>query len=393
MTRPRPLPTAVALALAGSLVAAACGSSSKAGSTTTTAAPAAATTTAAPATTVAAGPGQVTTAGIPAERCAANKAAGKITYLSGFDFAASASIVEVIVAKQKGYFDKMCLDVDLKPSFSTANYPLIASNQAQFASGGSYSELADNSKNGQKLAAVAIDGKTAINALLVRDDGKVTTPADLKGKVIGIKGAMPPALVAMLFKAGLAEGKDYKEVALQGFDPKVHLQQPIDALPVYKSNEPGQLTAAGIAYKLFDPTADGIPGSFGVIYTSQDFIDKHPTAAEDFVRASMKGLADAIADPDAAVDMAVKLINANGNKNYLSIDGERFRWKIESKVVTDSTPKGQSVGIIDPALLRAEVAAYTQAGVFKTEPATDGTWSDIAKAVYGPDGTVIWPAS
>src|SRR4029078_8826332 len=45
----------------------------------------------------------------PADRCEANKAAGKITYLSSFDFSASASIVEVIVAKQKGYFDDMCL--------------------------------------------------------------------------------------------------------------------------------------------------------------------------------------------------------------------------------------------------------------------------------------------
>ena len=53
--------------------------------------------------------------------CATNKAAGKITYLSSFDFAAAASIIDVVVAKEKGYFDKMCLDVDLKPRFSTAN--------------------------------------------------------------------------------------------------------------------------------------------------------------------------------------------------------------------------------------------------------------------------------
>ena len=35
----------------------------------------------------------------------------------------------------------MCLDVDLKSSFSTANYPLVAANQAQFASAGSYTEM------------------------------------------------------------------------------------------------------------------------------------------------------------------------------------------------------------------------------------------------------------
>ena len=47
----------------------------------------------------------------PADRCEANKAAGTITYLSSFDFSASASIVDVLVAKQKGYFDDLCLDV------------------------------------------------------------------------------------------------------------------------------------------------------------------------------------------------------------------------------------------------------------------------------------------
>src|SRR4051794_3233311 len=63
----------------------------------------------------------VTTAGISDARCAENKAAGKITYISSFDFSASASIVDVLVAKQNGYFDKMCLDVDIKPGFSTSN--------------------------------------------------------------------------------------------------------------------------------------------------------------------------------------------------------------------------------------------------------------------------------
>ena len=60
----------------------------------------------------------------PADRCAANQAAGTITYLSSFDYAAAASIVEVIVAEQKGYFDALCLDVEMAASFSTANYPL-----------------------------------------------------------------------------------------------------------------------------------------------------------------------------------------------------------------------------------------------------------------------------
>ena len=54
------------------------------------------------------------------------RAAGTITYLSGFDFAATASIIDVVVADEAGYFEDLCLDVELQPSFSTANYPIVA---------------------------------------------------------------------------------------------------------------------------------------------------------------------------------------------------------------------------------------------------------------------------
>ena len=77
----------------------------------------------------------------PADRCEANKAAGTISYLSGFDFAAAASIIEVLIADERGYYDDLCLDVKLTPSFSTTNLPLVASNQAQFSSAGSFAEL------------------------------------------------------------------------------------------------------------------------------------------------------------------------------------------------------------------------------------------------------------
>jgi ABC-type nitrate/sulfonate/bicarbonate transport system substrate-binding protein len=154
----------------------------------------------------------VTATGISDDRCKANKAAGKITYLSGFDFAASAGIVEVVVAKEKGYFEKMCLDVDIKSSFSTANYAIVGADKAQFASAGSFTEMLANAKDGAKFVAVAHSGKVGVDALLVREGAGINTPADLKGKTIGVKGALPPSEVALLAKYGLRQGKDYSEV-------------------------------------------------------------------------------------------------------------------------------------------------------------------------------------
>ncbi len=332
----------------------------------------------------------------PADRCEANKAAGTINYLSSFDFAASASIVDVLVAEEKGYFDDLCLDVNVKASFSTDNYPLIAADEAQFSSGGSFSEVVDYAgRNDAGFVALAVEGRTGIDALIVKD-GQSTDLTDLKGKTIGVKGAITPSVAAMLKKAGLTEGEDYQTALLDGFDPKVHIAIPeIIGFPGFKSNEPLQLKAAGIPFELYDPADYDIPGSFGVLYTNSTFLKDFPTAAEDFMRASMKGLADAIADPKAAADIAVGMINANGNALFLSPEGEIARWEVESKLIAGSKASDLPLGVPDPKLLEQEVTAYAEIGLFdgKVPDTSTVVNTTLVKGLYDAAGTVIWPAT
>jgi ABC-type nitrate/sulfonate/bicarbonate transport system substrate-binding protein len=364
------------------LTAVACGSDDSGDddeSTTTAAA-----VTAAPDTTAAAG-------GIDPARCETNRAAGTITYSSSFDFAAAASIVDVIVAKEKGYFEELCLDVELVPGFSTTNYPLVAAGTAQFSSAGNYTEILNFSTGGGEYVALVNYGKGPIEGL-VTPEGGAAALAELEGTTIGVKGDLPPSIVAMLATNGLERGTDYREILLDGFDPVQQLTQ-VDALPVYKSNEPGQLDRAGVAYTLYDPVAEGIPGSFGILYTSKSFAEEHPTVVEDFTRAALKGMEDAIADPEGAVKLSVAQIDAAGNQNFLTEEGETYRWTQELGVVLASTPQGQPVGLIDPGLFRAEYDAYVEAGVWPdgAPEYTESFDPAPAAAAYGPDGQVIWP--
>ncbi len=330
----------------------------------------------------------------PEARCAANEDAGTITYLSGFDFAATASIIDVVIAEQQGYFDELCLDVELQPSFSTANYPIVAGGEAEVGSGGSFSELVNYAAaNEADLVALAVQGRTAIDSLILKP-GTAATLEDLAGATIGVKGAIPPSVAAMLAGAGLVEGEDYETVLIDGFDPLTHIAlDGIDGFPGYKSNEPGQLERAGIEFDLFDPTEYDVPGSFGVLFTSRDFLEEHPTAAEDFVRAAMRGLADALADPEAAAATAVEVVEANGNPNFLSAEGERFRWATDAELLTTQTPAGTGIGIPDPELLTAEVEAYAAVGLFGDDGAPDITprfATEPIESVYDGD-QVIWP--
>jgi NitT/TauT family transport system substrate-binding protein len=341
------------------------------------------------------GSGVVAGEAFPAERCAANEAAGTITYLTGFDFAATASIVDVIVADANGHYDALCLDVDIQPSFSTANYPLVAENDAQFASGGSFSEVvAFAAANDTQFVVTAVEGPTAIDSLILKP-GVATELGDLAGSTIGVKGKLPPSVAAMLATAGLVENQDYTTVLLDGFDPTAHIAiETIDGFPGYKSNEPGTLERAGIDFDLFDPLDHDIPGSFGVIYTNQQFVDEHPSAAEDFMRATMLGLADAITDPETAANTAVELINSGGNPNFLSPEGEVFRWNTDAALITQLTPNNTGYGTPDIDALQNELDTYADIRLFdnQTTPLATDYLSNILDRVYD-DATVIWPAT
>ena len=82
------------------------------------------------------------------------------------------------------------------------------------------------------------------------------------------------------------------------------------------------------------------------------------------MRATMRGLADAIADPAAATQTAIDLVEANGNPSFLSLEGETFRWTTDSASLTTETPAGTGIGIPDPELLQAELDAYAAVGLF-----------------------------
>ncbi len=332
----------------------------------------------------------------PAERCAENEGAGTITFLTGFDYAAASSIVDVIAADAAGYYEELCLDVELRPGFSAANYPQVASGTAQFASGGSFSEIvAFSAANDADFVAATVEGRSAIDTLIIKS-GAAAELSDLEGSTIGVKGKLPPSIDVMLRGAGLVEGENFDTVLLDGFDPIAHIAiEPIAGLPGWKSNEVGALEREGIGVHLFDPLDFGVPGSFGVIFTSTSFVKEHPTAAEDFVRATARGLADAVADPAGAAEAAVALITGNGNPNFLSPEGEVFRWETEAELVLDGTPEGTGLGVPDPLTLQNELDAYAAVGLFGdglTPSATDYIAPGLATGVYDDAAMVIWPS-
>src|SRR5262245_44997143 len=144
--------------------------------------------------------------GLPAfgtpERCQANRDAGKLIFMTGYDFAADAGILDVVAAEKEGYYDDMCLDVELQSGLSPANSAALASGTIQLADAPSFGEMVNQNVNGgADLMGFGQLGHTSITSLLVPADGPVHELADLEGKTIGIKGDLPFPIRAMLAQA------------------------------------------------------------------------------------------------------------------------------------------------------------------------------------------------
>ena len=326
-----------------------------------------------------------------AERCQANRDAGKITFVTGFDFAAAAGIIDAIVADAQGYFEELCIDFEIQPGFAPSNGALVIEGQAQFGASGSFAELVANNVAGEgDLVALIHWGRTAIEAIVLPEGSAVEDFAGLCGSLIGIKGDLPYSLQASVALSGIERGC-FEEILLDGFDPIAHLDLGIDALPVYKSNEPNTLTSNGVPFTMLDPLDFGVPSSFGVTFTTQSMIDDNPGLVADVVRALIRGQAFAAANPDVAVENAFELIDAAGNPLYFAMEAERYRWGVESGLIADLAPAGVGLGTPDLDLFGAEIDALVQAGVFESTPDWQSMVNtDVAAGVY--DGTtLIWP--
>lgn len=321
------------------------------------------------------------------ERCEANRAAGTITFATGFDFGAAASILDVVAAESEGYYDDLCLDVELQPGFSVQNLAALSAGQVQLAGVGSFSEAAKGVAEGAEITTVIVYGKTPVEQLIVEADSEITELADLPSAPMGVKGGIPYSIRAMIAAAGVDEA-DITQIEVD-FNPVLLFETEIESLPVYKSNEPRQLDDQGYEYRVFDPSDYDVAGSFGVIAANRGFAEEHPTAVEDFVRATLRGFRFGIDDPEGAVAASLELSDPD---LFFSPESEQFRWETERDLVLDSTPEDEPIGNMTLERLRAEVENLERLGVIEegsvdVEAAFDNSFIE---AVH--EGTeLVWP--
>src|SRR5258708_18484749 len=104
---------------------------------------------------------------ISSSECAANKAAGTITYVSPFGFDASAGIIDVFAAQKLGYFKDLCLDVNFVTN-SQDSTALVSAGKAQVTNVGSAADYLTAVGSGANIRAVATYGNTSDYCIITK---------------------------------------------------------------------------------------------------------------------------------------------------------------------------------------------------------------------------------
>jgi ABC-type nitrate/sulfonate/bicarbonate transport system substrate-binding protein len=227
----------------------------------------------------------------------------KLTFMAGFKPQANLPFVGAYVAKDKGFFGELNLDVTIRHAQSGEHLQLLLAGEAQVSTANA-AQVIQRSVEGLPVTSIGLIGQKSEQGFAVGSQSGIGSVKDWSGRTFGYKGSVPVEFLAIARANGL-NPNDVKQVKVS-FDPRVLSEGQVDILAVFISNEPGQLERIGYKVKVFDPSDYGIP-ALGLTYiASHDGINKDAEAIERFLEAALRGIHYAADHPDEALDIVMK---------------------------------------------------------------------------------------
>ena len=264
------------------------------------------------------------------------------------------------VALDKGYYDAENLDVSILPGGPDIAPPqVLAGGGADAMLNWMPSALAARER-GLPVVNIAQPFKSSGLMLTCWKDTGITSPADFKGKTIGVWffGNEYPFL-SWMSQEGIATdgGPDGVTVLRQGFNVDPLLQRQADCISTMTYNEYGQVLDAGVSEDelvTFKYENQGVATLEDGIYVLEDNLND-PAFADKmvrFVRASMKGWKYAEANPGEAAEIVL-----DNDETGAQTEAHQVRMMGEIAKLTAG-----SDGSLDPADYERTVATLMAGG-------------------------------
>ncbi|MCI3922250.1 ABC transporter substrate-binding protein [Paenibacillus sp. TRM 82003] len=276
------------------------------------------------------------------------------------------------VALDKGYYEDEGLAVEILPGG-----PDIVPEQ-QVASGAAeigvdwVASLLAHQEQGLPLIEIAQIYQDSGLVLVSKKDSGIASAADLKGRKVGNwMGGNEFELLALFDKYSFDPTKDL-EFIKQGFTMDQFLIGELDAASAMTYNEYQVVLEQGIPASeltVIDMNDEGVAMLEDNLFANAEWLQDNKDTAAKFVRASLKGWKEAIADPEAAVDSVMEAAEEGSTS-------KAHQLKMMEEVAKLVMPEGfdeSKIGFIDEAMFKQTADIALQFGVITKE-------ADLSKA-------------
>jgi putative hydroxymethylpyrimidine transport system substrate-binding protein len=249
---------------------------------------------------------------VAAAACSSGGGAGTLTKVRMVQEwpVADAFWIPWIVAKEKGYYKDVGIDLEIiTPPTAADTVKFLATDKADLA----FTTILDvifGKGEGTPIVSIGAYSQSNNWGLIARE-GEDFAIADLKGKNIGIyNDAWTLAQLSIMLKSAGLTVDDVKTVADPSDTIPLLIAKKVDVATGVTNAEASEMRTVGAQTPFMLMAKDyGVPDSpIWVIGASTTFLEKaeNKELTKKWFQATEKGLADAIANPQAAVDSFLK---------------------------------------------------------------------------------------
>lgn len=244
----------------------------------------------------------------PAAPVAPTAAGGTQSVTIAMPFIPNVQFAYYYYAEKLGYYAEEGIEVNFDYNFETDVVARVAQGSVQFGMASGDSVLLARAQE-LPVVMVATINQEFPTVIFSKADQGITTPADLKGKTLGIPGRFGAGYIglrALMRANGLTE----QDVTIQeiGFTQLVAVSEDkVQAATGYGNNEPLQLARSGVAVNVLRIEDSYTLASDGIIVNEQ-LIASQPDLVRGFVRATLRGMRATINQQDESFTTTLGII-------------------------------------------------------------------------------------
>jgi NitT/TauT family transport system substrate-binding protein len=283
-----------------------------------------------------------------------------------------------LMAMDRGYYEEEGLNVSIDTgSGSLEAIPRVATGTYQFGFADINSLIKFRDQNSDiEVQAIMMVYDAPPFAIVGRKRLGIMEPSDLEGKTLGAPAtdgafAQWPAFVEV-------NNLDADTITIEnvGFPVREPMlaQGDVDAITGFSFSSYINLKSKGVGA---DDISVLLMSDYGLqlygnaIMVNPAFAEENPEAVTAFLRATIRGWRDTIADPEAAVEYVL----AHNSIARKDVELERLIMSIDDNILTDAV-MANGMGGIDPDRMREAIDQLGIAYSFNNQPDVDDIFND-----------------